>query len=122
MRHAAMCFFGILRIFFIIGFKRFLNLIINRAFGVIAALVGMPGFSAGQNFYAVVNRIDCINMELSVFDSLNDIFAQHQVFYISARHNNPLVAGQPAVFADIEKAFDFFINAADRLNFAKLVN
>ena len=61
-------------------------------------------------------------MEFSVIHGFQNIFAQHQIRHIGARNNHAMLAGQSLTDADIEEALDFFVNTADRLNLAKLIN
>ena len=103
-------------------FQPFLNRIIDGSFGIFAVLVRLARRHAGQNFNAVVNRIDRPDMELSFLNGLQNVFPQHQRADIGSRNNNALVPSQAAMFAHVKETFDFFIGAADRLNLAKLVN
>ena len=117
-----MSFFGKADVALIIMLQPFLNLIINRPFGEFAVFVGSTGFDAGQNFNSVVNRVNSVNMEFSFFHRTYYIITEHQVFDICPRDNHALGSGKTAVFADVEKAFDFFVYAANRLDLTKLVN
>lgn len=56
----------------------------------------LSGLDAGEHFYALINRLDGMNMKPAFADSLNNTLAQHQMFYIGAGDQHPLTPGQPA--------------------------
>ena len=85
-------------------------------------LIRFAGFNTGQNFYAVINIVNRVNMKFSFVNSIQDVFAQHQVLYVGTGDNHALVSGETAMTANIKESFNLFINAANGLDFTKLVN
>ena len=48
--------------------------------------------------------------------------AEHQIAHIGLGNQHPLLTGQAALHAHVEKAFDFLIHPTDRLDLTPLVD
>ena len=62
------------------------------------------------------------NVEFTSFNSLANLSLKHQMLHILNRYYNSLPLVEALDLADPEKAFNFFIDTAYRLNFPKLVH
>ena len=100
----------------------FLHFRIDRALRIGAAALFFARRNARQQGNALVDRFHRVNGECAVPARLHDVLAQHQVFHVRLGNDDPLFAGQTAHDASVEKAFDFFVHAADRLNLSELVD
>ncbi len=52
----------------------------------------------------------------------NDVVAQHQVLDVVLRDDDGMRTVQSAFFADVEKSLDLFVDAADYLDAAELID
>ena len=52
-------------------------------------------------------------MKFALFDSIDDLLAEHQVSLIGLRYHDPLPSIQALAVADLEKALDFMIDYTD---------
>src|SRR5262245_4147545 len=77
---------------------------------------------AGEDFDALRDRLDGVEVELGVGDGARDVLAEDEVLEVRAREHDALLAGEAARFAEIEEALDLRAHAADRLDFAELVD
>src|SRR5690606_12314651 len=75
-----------------------------------------------QNFNALVDMAHRVDCELALAHSLHHVLAQHQVLHVCFRDQNALVAGESTCLADVEEAFDLFIDPSNRLHLAFLVH
>ena len=116
----AECFFRKLDVIAGIFLKALLHHIVDGSFRKAPAFIGLARRDPGQQLNTVVDVVNRINRKLPVLNRFQHVFAQHQIDDIGARNNHALFAGQPVVFADLEKALNFLVNAADGLNLAKL--
>src|SRR5882757_10225838 len=82
----------------------------------------MAGDASGQEFDTLFDLGDRPDVKLSGGHSLQNVFAEHQVFDVGCRHHHALGPGEAFDAADVKEAFDFFVHAADRLNVALLVD
>lgn len=119
---AAVRFFGKMDVSFVKIIQSILNRAVNRLFWINAAFVRLTGFDSGQNLDAVIDRINRPDMELAFVHRFENILPQHQIRHIGPRNDNAVLAGQPLTDTDIKKALDFLIDAANRLDIAKLVD
>src|SRR6185295_10860296 len=95
---------------------------IDRAFGILSIAIAHPSRHAGQDFDSFVDCGDGVDAKLAGPDRLDDVGPQHEIAQVRARNHDALSAGQAFQPANVVVAFDFLIDAADRLNFAVLVD
>ncbi len=95
---------------------------IDTAFGVFPVAAAGAGFDAGQQFDAFVYGGDRPDVELARRDGFAHVAPQHQMLNVGGGNQHALFASQPGIAADIEKALDLFIGAADGLDLAVLVD
>ena len=62
-----------------------------------------------------------VNLEHALPDGFYHRVVEHQVAPVLHGDQHALVAGQAVPLTDIEKALDFFVNAADREHIAELI-
>ena len=75
-----------------------------------------------EKFQNLVNLADRPDVELSQANRFDNIVTQNEMLYIGSGDANALVTRKPLFTADIEKAFDFFIHAANGLDFSSLID
>ncbi len=81
----------------------------------------LAGRDAGQDLDALVDRLDRVDVELPFADGLDDVGPEHQVLDVLVRDDDALGSGQALGPADVEKALDLLVDAADGLDLALLV-
>ena len=81
----------------------------------------IPGQTGKQRqcIHNIINRPDS---ELSIFYRIQQWLGQRKVTHISGRNNNALIAGEFTALTNFKKAFDFFVQAADRLCTTELID
>lgn len=62
--------------------------IVDGTFRIISVLIRFAGFNTGQNFYAVINIVNRVNMKFSFVNGIQDVFAQPQVLYDGTGDNH----------------------------------
>src|SRR6202040_397066 len=94
----------------------------NRAVLKFALVVARARRPAGQNFNALLDFFYRPNVEFAGRYSIQNIFAEHQVFNVGGGDHHALAAGQPLDTADTEISFNFFVHSADGLNVTLLIH
>jgi hypothetical protein len=67
----------------------------------------------GQQFHCLIDRLNRVDVKLSIGDGFSDVLTKHQISDIGCGNDDALVSGKASQFARIEEGFDLFINAAD---------
>ena len=75
-----------------------------------------PGPRAAEQLDALINRLDRIDVKRTVFNRVHHICSQNHVLHIRGRDQHALLAGQAVGFADIKKALNLFVGAANGLD------
>ena len=63
-----------------------------------------------------------MNPELALLNRFNDIRTEHKMLNVGLRNQNSLIAGQPALLADIKESLNLLVDTADGLHFAPLID
>src|SRR5271154_2174345 len=81
----------------------------------------LAGVASRENFDALFDGGDRVEMELAFGDRFDYFFAQHQVVHIFRGYQDPLISREAFHFADVVEAFDFLVHAADWLDISLLI-
>ena len=95
---------------------------VHGAFGETSVFGPFPGIYTGEDRYGFVNMPNRGNVERVALDSIDDIFAQHQVLYVVLRDDDAMRPVEAALAADVIKTLDLLIDATDCLHAAQLVD
>lgn len=76
----------------------------------------------GQDLDALVDAADWIDGELAARDRLAHVGAQHQMLDVGGRDQDTLSLQGAARDAGVEEALDLFVDPADGLDLAKLID
>src|SRR5262249_16710251 len=82
----------------------------------------LAGFDARGDLDALLAGSEGIKGVWPVPDRLHHVFAQHQVLYVRLGDQDALFVAEAARAADVEKALDLLIDAADRLDRTPLID
>lgn len=84
---------------------------------------GSPASPAdsGENFQTLVNRLNRIDVELSLSHGVDNIRSQNEVSHVCSRDHDALPTGKPLDPADIVETLDFFIHTPYGLHFSPLI-
>ena len=66
-----------------------------------------------QDLNTLLDGRHLIDVEITVFNGIDDFLFQHELFHVRHRYQDTLTTGKPFGFADIEKAFNFLVYTAD---------
>ena len=94
----------------------------NAALVKCSVHVSLASWHSGQNFDALVDTFHRPDMELSIAYGLHHCFFQHQIIDVAGRDQYTLISTQTSGLADGKKSLDFFVDAADGLHFAFLID
>src|SRR3569623_1229202 len=95
---------------------------VQGCFGKRAARAQLAGGEPGEQCGACIDGRDGIDMEKAFLHRLHHVVPQHQVRHIARGDQHAVLARETAHGADVEKTFDLFVDAADRLDLAVLVH
>ena len=85
-------------------------------------ILAHAGGKPGQERDPFVERGDRIDGKAAGCAGIEHVLAQHQMLDIRLRDQDALRPGQPALRANVEKALDLLVDAADGLDFTMLVH
>src|ERR1051325_3724316 len=95
---------------------------VEGAFFERAPLKLSAGPVSGEDFEALVDGADRMDMELSAADRVDDLVPQHEIPLVLLRDDHALLPRQPARLADRKEDFNFLVHAADSLNLPFLIH
>src|SRR6202008_2641587 len=84
--------------------------------------IAMSGRHTRENLNSLLDFFHWPNVKLFGGHRIEHIIAQHEVFYVRSWNQNTLRTSQALDAADVEEAFDLFVDAADGLDVALLVH
>src|SRR5262245_604482 len=99
-----------------------LDPLIHTTGGKLPMLVALPGWHTGQQFDALIDRLHRIDMKTPGSRRFHNVVPEHQVLHVGDGDEYPLLSRQPLSSTDVEKAFDFLVDAADDLHLSILVD
>ncbi len=100
-----------------------LHPIVDRTLRINTVAISCAGGNSGQHFDPFIDACSRRRYETCRrFHRRDDVAAQHQIAQVGARNHHALAPRQTFQPADIVVAFDFLIDAADRLNLAVLID
>src|SRR5690606_39274088 len=104
------------------GNETFLYGPIDAALGEEAVLSPFSRRSAGKKLHRLVQMLDRIDREASFLAGFHYFVSQHEVLDVRLGDQDPLSSCQTPLAAKIEEALDLFVDAANRLDLAELVD
>lgn len=85
-------------------------------------VIRLTGSQTAQQFESFVHVIDSPHVTLSVANGLHDVRPEHQLRDVGGGNLHALFPREADFPADVEKAFDVFVDGTDGLHLAPLVD
>lgn len=95
---------------------------VDGAVGEYSIRLSLAGGNAGERADRFVDGMNGVNMESTLCHGAYNVFVQHQMLHVVSRDQHTLAARQALPATEVEESLDLFIDAANRLHMAVLID